>query len=46
MSTVPVVIRETAADQIGELRRGFKAMVDELAANKAEVKRLGDLLAA
>src|SRR5574337_302848 len=45
-ASVPMTIKEAAADQIGELRRGFKSMVDELRATKDELSRLGSLIAA
>ena len=40
LKNVDMSIREMATDQIGELRRGFAAMVDELTAVRAELSRI------
>lgn len=40
VQSVPLSIKEAAADQIAELKRGFSAMVDELQGVRAELRRL------
>lgn len=40
LADVPVIIQQAAQDQIGELRRGFKAVVDELTAVKEQLRQL------
>jgi hypothetical protein len=40
LSSVPVAIQQASIDQIGELRRGFAAMVDQLEQTRADLRRL------
>jgi len=46
VASVPDTIREASNDQIGELKRGFTALVGEVAGVKSEIQRLQTLLAA
>jgi hypothetical protein len=43
LSGIDVTIQQAAQDQIGELRRGFKAVTDELQAVQDELRRLREV---